>query len=90
MLGRYHHKVIARGALVTLAAAVFVALTGFAANAQTIFFDLNNAPPAMDLGNACTTTYYVDTDGNLGSYVSCTPSYTIYYVPGYDYYIVSP
>jgi hypothetical protein len=85
MLVRYRTW-IKRGALATLAAAVFVALTGFAAQAQTIYF----FDPSMDLGSSCTTTYYVDSAGNLGSYVSCTPSYTIYYTPGYDYYFYSP
>jgi hypothetical protein len=89
MLARYRH-IMARGAIATLAAAVFVAVTAFAAGAQTIYFDVTNPPPSMDVGNACTTQYYVDSDGNMNSYVSCTPSYTIYYVPGYDYYIVNP
>jgi hypothetical protein len=89
MLARYR-RIIARSAVVTIAAALFLAVTGFAANAQTIYFDMNNATPSLDTGNACSTTYFVDSSGNLSSYVSCTPSYTIYYVPGYDYYIVNP
>ena len=89
MLVRYR-KMISRGAIVAVGAAVFVAVTAFAAGAQTIYFDLNNPPPSMDVGNSCSTTYYVDSDGNLNSSVSCTPSYTIYYVPGYDYFFVNP
>jgi spore coat protein U-like protein len=89
MLARYRHM-ISRGAMATLAAAVFVAVTAFTASAQTIYYDINSAPPSMDVGNTCTTTNYVDSDGNISSYVSCAPSYTIYYTPGYNYFFVSP
>jgi hypothetical protein len=89
MLARYR-KTMARGAAVTLAAAALIALTAFGAQAQTIYFNLDNTMPSTDFGSTCTTNYYVDSYGNVGSYMSCSPSYTIYYAPGYDYYFYNP
>jgi hypothetical protein len=79
--------------VIALAAGVFAAMAAAGvAQAQTIYLIEPGTPtPSMNVGNACTTTTYVDGFGNTTSYLLCTPSYTIQYTPGYEeYYFYNP
>jgi hypothetical protein len=73
---RYRKRAIARVALLTLAAAAFVFVSGLPAQAQGLYVDFSLFPPAPAYQTDCQQFAY----GGL-IYTSCsTPSY-VYYSP---------